>query len=45
MLGWNWYILMHFSTWSKISSETWFVIYGLSFISKFETVLLKKVFS
>ena len=45
ILGWNWYLLMHFSTGSKVSSETWFILYGFSFISKFETVLLKKVFS
>ena len=45
MLGWNLYLLMHFSTGSKISSEAWFILYGFSFIFKFETVSLKKVFS
>ena len=45
MLEWNWYLLIHFSTGSKISSETWFIIYVFSFISHFETVFLKKVFS
>ena len=40
VIGWNLYLLMHFSTGSKIS-ETWFIIYGFSFISNFETVSLK----
>ena len=44
MLGWNLFLLIHFSTESKISSETWFIIYRFSFISMFETVFLKKVF-
>ena len=41
----NWYLLIHFSTGSKISSETWFTICIFSFVSKFETVFLKKVFN
>ena len=44
MLGWNLFLLIHFSTEPKISSETWFIIYGFSFISMFEAVFLKKVF-
>ena len=45
MLGWNSYLLIHFSTGSKTSSETWFIIYGFPFISNSEAVFLKKVSS
>ena len=47
MLGWKWYLLIHFSTGSRISgcytgSETWFIVYGFSFISKFELQFQRK---
>ena len=47
MLGWKWYLLIHFSTGSTISgcytgSETWFIVYGFSFISKFELQFQRK---
>ena len=32
MLGWNLFLLMHFSTVSKISSQTWFIKNRFSFI-------------
>ena len=45
VLGWNLYSQIALSTGSKRLPESWFVTYVFSFIFKFETAFLQKVFN
>ena len=45
MLGWKLYLEKAFSAGTERLSQSWFIICVFSFIFKFETTFLKKVFN